>query len=153
MEERKCVYCGAAEVFGDFALALTTDGVSTATTVRNWHCPACGKGGEVSAAQSLAAEAAHARAVVAACVPGPKAFGFVRKHLGYSPREAFAALLGVTTEDIKQWEAGADPPPRYARALLVLLALDAEHGRTTTRDVLEALRDERPVTVGEAAAR
>jgi putative zinc finger/helix-turn-helix YgiT family protein len=70
-------------------------------------------------------------------------FRYMRKVLGLRAVD-LAQLLDVTPETISHWETGKVPINRAALAALGAMIQDAIEGRTTTRDRLRALGDDRP---------
>jgi putative zinc finger/helix-turn-helix YgiT family protein len=144
MDMDKCVKCGGRDLTVEsLSDTFVLDGVSITTTAEGLRCGACGESYlDLAAAESCDRQAAAQ--LVRAGIPGRRAFKLVRKHLGYTGAE-LGALLDVAPETVSRWETGEREIPRYARALLALLALDQERRRTEIHDVLTAVQKGRPL--------
>jgi helix-turn-helix protein len=66
----------------------------------------------------------------------------MRKALGLRAAD-LARLLGITPETVSHWETGKAPSARGAFVALAAMTEEALDGRTTTRDRLELLCQER----------
>jgi putative zinc finger/helix-turn-helix YgiT family protein len=140
-----CSACGCLTVEGATAtvsVELLEPAVSVTVSVPARRCPRC--------ETVLVDEAVRTRSHLAASseladlgVHTGDSLRHMRKALGLRAAD-LARLLDVRPETISHWETGKAPPNRAAFAALAAMVEDALDGRTTTRDRLARLADERP---------
>jgi putative zinc finger/helix-turn-helix YgiT family protein len=135
---KRCPNCRAKKlkkVTVDHALKVA--GTTFVSKMPATKCSACGE----TIFASADVNAFHLAVAVAVARSGLSTGGalvHMRKVLGLRAAE-LAKLLFFKTKDVTQWERSGRIEIQ-ARALLGLLVVDHHEGRTTTRDVLRAVR-------------
>lgn len=140
----RCCACGRGELRDDVqrvSVALPRCGVVASVAAPARRCSGCGElrvDGEVLARAHLSVGCALADRGI----HGGDVLRHLRRALGLRAAD-LARLLGITPETVSHWETGKAPPARAAFATLAAMAEEALAGRTTTRDRLELLCEER----------
>lgn len=136
---RKCPTCGAT---GTLAEGTTehTEALGPRVFVATLPALVCSNCGEsiVRGDDLHAFERARTSVLIAEGASDGAALRYVRKTAQLTAAE-LARLLGVAPETVSRWENDVQAPDRATVALLGALALDAQEGRTTTRDRLDAM--------------
>lgn len=141
----QCVECGSEMMTGKAHHEFFVSGVRVVGSLPSATCPQCGAGA-VEDDSVRALELSAADALARRGVRTGEVFKFMRKALGLRAAD-LGKLIDIDPTTISRWECGHQDPDIRAFALLAEMVADQIHGRTETRDRLEALtrpQDSRP---------
>ncbi len=142
---RGCVECGNRKfrkVTETISTEFRASGFTASVGVPGRQCTKC-KTTHVPSSVMQSFELAVGRELADLGVHTGEAIRHMRKALGLRAAD-LARLLDLTPETISHWETGKARINRAAFVALGAMIQDAIEGRSTTRDRLAALSDERP---------
>ena len=146
MRARQCEACGRGSLrkaIETLSVTLPRCGVVVRIVAPAHRCPACGEVHVEARRRARSPISPSARALADGGVDTGDALRHLRKALGLRAADS-ARLLGVTPETISHWETGRAGPTRAAFVAVAAMVEEAMGGRSTTRDRLERLAEERP---------